>query len=248
MVCVPTHRITTHPGVLLLEPIREMGLSVNRVARDIRLPATRLHEIIHQRRGVTAATAIALGAYFNQNPEFWMNAQTAYELSKELVENGDDIRSRLRRHAEDLFPASAGINPLQGKVWSKNWAVPRKRGDEPVAGLNRSKLKLSKWAEEYERGQGQIRCPQRERNNARRYQRRASPLSCGTPSPLRYMKPRSNCAAASPSVARLRNPATSGAFWQLTSATTVNSQMQHDAATSRRCRCPMRPSFSCSFS
>ena len=51
MVCVPTHRITTHPGVLLLEPIREMGLSVNRVARDIRLPATRLHEIIHQRRG-----------------------------------------------------------------------------------------------------------------------------------------------------------------------------------------------------
>ena len=51
MVCVPTHRITTHPGVLLLKPIREMGLSVNRVARDIRLPATRLHEIIHQRRG-----------------------------------------------------------------------------------------------------------------------------------------------------------------------------------------------------
>ena len=33
MVCVPTHRITTHPGVLLLEPIREMGLSVHRVAR-----------------------------------------------------------------------------------------------------------------------------------------------------------------------------------------------------------------------
>ena len=98
MVCVPTNRITTHPGVLLLEPIREMGLSVNRVARDIRLPATRLHEIIHQRRGVTA---IALGAYFNQNSEFWMNVQTAYELSKELVEHGDDIRSRLRRHAED---------------------------------------------------------------------------------------------------------------------------------------------------
>ena len=52
MVCLPTNRITTHPGVLLLEQIREMGLSVNRVARDIRLPATRLHEIVHQRRGV----------------------------------------------------------------------------------------------------------------------------------------------------------------------------------------------------
>ena len=64
-----------------------MGLSVNRVARDIRLPATRLHEIIHQRRGVTAATAIALGAYFNQNSEFWMNVQTAYERPMNCPKN-----------------------------------------------------------------------------------------------------------------------------------------------------------------
>ena len=101
MAPVPTNRITTHPGVLLLEQIREMGLSVYGVARDIHIPATRLHEIVHERRGVTAETAIALGAYFGQTPEFWMNAQTTYELSKELVENGDAIRSRLRRHAED---------------------------------------------------------------------------------------------------------------------------------------------------
>ena len=101
MVHMPTNRITTHPGTLLLEQIREMGLSVNGVARDIHLPATRLHEIVHGRRGVTAQTAIALGAYFGQTPEFWMNAQTAYELSKELVENGHDIRSRIHRHAED---------------------------------------------------------------------------------------------------------------------------------------------------
>ena len=66
MVCVPTNRITTHPGVLLLEPIREMGLSVNRVARDIRLPATRLHEIIHQRRGVTAETRADVIAVLDQ--------------------------------------------------------------------------------------------------------------------------------------------------------------------------------------
>lgn len=101
MARVPTNRIATHPGALLLEQIRETGLSVNGVARDIHLPATRLHEIVHERRGVTAETAIALGAYFGQTPEFWMNAQTAYELSKELVENGEQIRSRIRRHAED---------------------------------------------------------------------------------------------------------------------------------------------------
>ena len=66
---------------------------------DIRLPATRFHEIVHQRRGVTAETAIALGAYFNQNPEFWMTVQTAYGLSKELVHNREDIRERIRRPA-----------------------------------------------------------------------------------------------------------------------------------------------------
>ncbi len=99
MVRAPTNRIATHPGALLLEQIKEMGLSVHRVARDIDLPATRLHEIVHERRGISAETAIALGAYFGQTPEFWMNAQKAYELSKELVENGELIRARVRRHA-----------------------------------------------------------------------------------------------------------------------------------------------------
>ena len=98
---IPTNRIATHPGALLLEQIQEMGLTVNGLARDIDLPATRLHEIVHERRGVTAETAIALGEYFDQTPEFWMNAQKVYELSRELVTNGMAIRSRVRRNARD---------------------------------------------------------------------------------------------------------------------------------------------------
>ena len=96
----PTNRIATHPGALLQEQISEMGLTVHGVARDSGLPATRLHEIVHERRGVSAETAIALGAYFCQSPEFWMNAQKSHELSRALVENGSDIRSRVRPHAE----------------------------------------------------------------------------------------------------------------------------------------------------
>ena len=103
---VPTNRIATHPGALLLEQIQEMGLTVNGLARDIDLPATRLHEIVHERRGVTAETAIALGEYFDQTPEFWMNAQKTYELSRELVTNGKEIRSRVRRHARDRIEES----------------------------------------------------------------------------------------------------------------------------------------------
>ena len=102
---VPVNRVATHPGALLLEQIEEMGLTVSGVARDIDLPATRLHEIVHERRGLTAEMAIALGEYFGQTPEFWMNAQKTYELSRELVENGKRIRSRVRRRAEDRATA-----------------------------------------------------------------------------------------------------------------------------------------------
>ncbi len=96
MIHAPTDRIATHPGALLLEQIREMGLSVHRVARDSGLPATRLHEIVHERRGVSAETAIALGAYFGQTPEFWIDAQKVHELSKAIVEKGESIRARVR--------------------------------------------------------------------------------------------------------------------------------------------------------
>ncbi len=101
MARVPSNRIATHPGALLLEQIEEMGLTVSGVARDINLPATRLHEIVYERRGVSAETAIALGVYFGQTPEFWMNAQKTYELSKELVENGEKICAGIRHRAEN---------------------------------------------------------------------------------------------------------------------------------------------------
>lgn len=100
-MAVPAKRIATHPGVLLIEQIKEMKLTVRGVARDTGLPATRLHEIVRERRGVGAETAIALGEYFGQTPEFWMNAQKAYELSKAMVENGKSIRARVSRRAGD---------------------------------------------------------------------------------------------------------------------------------------------------
>ena len=101
MISVPKDRTATHPGALLREQIGEMGLSVDTVADDIDVPVIWLREIVHERRGVTAETAIALAAYFEQSPEFWMNAQKVYELSKELTENGEAIRARIRRRAAE---------------------------------------------------------------------------------------------------------------------------------------------------
>lgn len=88
--------------MLLRGQLEGMGLSVRAVARAMGLPVTRLYEIVHERRSVNAETAIALAEFFEQTPEFWLNAQKVHELSKELVERGEAIRMQVRRHAKDM--------------------------------------------------------------------------------------------------------------------------------------------------
>jgi addiction module HigA family antidote len=70
-----------HPGVILLEDfMKPLRLTVNKLAIDLHVPATRIGEIVHQRRRVSADTALRLARYFKTNPEFWLNLQTSYEL------------------------------------------------------------------------------------------------------------------------------------------------------------------------
>ena len=100
MKYIPTRRIATHPGVILRRQIKELGLSVHGLARDLGLPATRLHEIVRERRGVSAETTIALGEYFGQTAMFWLNAQILHDLSRELVQRGKEIQARGLHSAE----------------------------------------------------------------------------------------------------------------------------------------------------
>jgi len=80
-------RIRTHPGEVLREEYLEpLGLSARALAKEIGVPANRLTEIIRERRGITADTAIRLGRYFGTDPRFWLNLQTAYDLSKAEAE------------------------------------------------------------------------------------------------------------------------------------------------------------------
>ena len=57
-----------------------MGLSANALAIAIGVPATRVGEIVNERRGITADTALRLGRYFHMTPEFWINLQSHYDL------------------------------------------------------------------------------------------------------------------------------------------------------------------------
>jgi addiction module HigA family antidote len=71
-----------HPGETILEDyLKPLGMSVNRLALELRVPATRMLEIVHGRRGVTADTALRLARYFGTTPKFWMNLQTAWDLA-----------------------------------------------------------------------------------------------------------------------------------------------------------------------
>src|SRR5712692_5663598 len=98
-----------HPGEVLLEDfMKPLGLSVNKLALDLQVPATRIGEIVHQRRRVTADTALRLARYFNTNPEFWLNLQNFYDLE---VTRRSAASSEIERHVHPLpqpLPDRAG--------------------------------------------------------------------------------------------------------------------------------------------
>ncbi len=69
------------PGEILLEEfMKPLGVSQNKLARDIDVSIARINEIVHNKRGITADTAVRLGAYFGVTAEFWINLQSRHDL------------------------------------------------------------------------------------------------------------------------------------------------------------------------
>ena len=88
-----------HPGeILFQEFMKPLGLSMNRVAMDLRVPVTRIADIVKERRGITADTALRFARYFKNSPTFWMNLQTRYDL--EVA--GDKIAMKVQRDVQPL--------------------------------------------------------------------------------------------------------------------------------------------------
>lgn len=81
-----------HPGEILREEfLLPLDMSVNALARALRLPPSRLHEIIHGRRAITPDTALRLARYFGTTAQFWMNLQVQHDLRREQAAHGDLI-------------------------------------------------------------------------------------------------------------------------------------------------------------
>ena len=94
-----SHHAAVHPGQLLREGfLAPMGLSSNALALALRVPVTRITEIVRERRGITADTALRLARYFGTTPDFWMGIQVSYDLA--LASS----QAAVRIHAE-VIPA-----------------------------------------------------------------------------------------------------------------------------------------------
>lgn len=85
-----------HPGRLLKRELGARGLSANRLALDIGVPSGRITDILNGRRSITADTAVRLGRYFGNGPEFWLDLQGQHDIAVVEKEKGAEIAQRVR--------------------------------------------------------------------------------------------------------------------------------------------------------
>jgi len=91
---------TIHPGELLRDELNEIGVSLNELARALRVPMNRISAIANGKRSVTVDTAMRLARYFGTSPQYWLNLQNAYDL--EIAER--EMRTRIEK---EVLPRSA---------------------------------------------------------------------------------------------------------------------------------------------
>ena len=76
-----------HPGEILLEEcLNELGISQNRLGREVGMSPRAVNEIVHGKRSITANSALRIAKYFGTSPEFWLNLQSSYDLEEAAKE------------------------------------------------------------------------------------------------------------------------------------------------------------------
>ncbi len=89
-----------HPGEVLLEEfLKPLGLSQHKLAMRLRVPATRINEIVHGKRSVTADTALRLARFLSTSAAFWLNLQQRYDLDAASDELGDRLELEVQPYA-----------------------------------------------------------------------------------------------------------------------------------------------------
>ena len=86
-----------HPGELLKDELQEIHVSLNELARALRVPMNRISPIVNGKRAITVDTAMRLAHYFGTSPQYWLNLQNAYDL--ETADRAGIEREVLPGHA-----------------------------------------------------------------------------------------------------------------------------------------------------
>ena len=87
-----------HPGEILAEEfMKPLGISINRLSRELHVPPNRIHGIVHGTRSITADTALRLGTYFGTTPDTWLNLQVEHDLRLTRRISGEEIAKTVRR-------------------------------------------------------------------------------------------------------------------------------------------------------
>ena len=86
--------VPAHPGRLLRRELKARELSANRLALDLGVPSGRITDILNERRSITADTAVRLGRYFGNRPQFWLDLQSRYDLAMVERERGAETPKR----------------------------------------------------------------------------------------------------------------------------------------------------------
>ena len=89
-----------HPGEQLREEfLKPLGITAYRLAKDLRVPVTRIQAILAERRAITGDTALRLARYFETSPEFWLNMQRDYELERAAENLGSRLDAEVKPRA-----------------------------------------------------------------------------------------------------------------------------------------------------
>lgn len=89
-----------HPGGILREDLADAGVSLNRLARNLRVPMNRISEIVNGKRSITADTALRLALFFGTSPQYWMNLQSNYDLAVAEQAAGERIKDDVQALAQ----------------------------------------------------------------------------------------------------------------------------------------------------
>jgi len=92
-------RLAVHPGEILAEELRELGITPTGLAHQLAVPPNRITQIIQGKRSITGDTALRLAHWFGTDPRFWLNLQSSYEIDVAVAQAGDEIKKLPTRSA-----------------------------------------------------------------------------------------------------------------------------------------------------